>query len=331
GAPTAVSAAGKSSGATVSWTQPGANGGNAITGYKVTPYLEGVAQTPIATGSTATTLTVNGLADGSSYTFKVAAINAIGTGAESAASAPVTPYASIFDLATPGTVDSGETRAINVGVKFRSDVPGKITGIRFYKSAKNTGTHVGTLWTAGGEVLAQVTFTNETETGWQQATFSTPVAIQANTTYEASYLAPSGHYSANGPSLATAVDNPPLHAEAGTGAYTYGSTTKFPTTAFQSSNYWVDVLFNPEVVPSAPAAPTATGGFGSAAGPWTTPSAGSPPTSYVVTPYLGSEAQTAKTVTGTPPATSTSFSSLTPGRAYTFTVKAVNGAGSSAE
>jgi hypothetical protein len=331
GSPTAVSAAGKSSGASVSWTAPGANGGSAITGYKVTPYLEGVARTPIATGSTATTLTVNGLANGSSYTFKVAAINAIGTGAESGASAAVTPYDSIFDLATPGTVDSGETRAVNVGVKFRSDVPGKITGIRFYKSAKNTGTHVGTLWTAGGEVLAQVTFANETETGWQQATFSTPVTIQANTTYEASYLAPSGHYSANGPTLATAVDNPPLHAEAGTGAYTYGSTTKFPTTAFQSSNYWVDVLFNPEVVPSAPAAPTATGGFGSAAVTWTAPSAGSPPTSYVVTPYLGSEAQTAKTVTGTPPATSVSFSGLTPGRAYTFTIKAVNGAGSSAE
>ena len=37
--------------------------------------------------------------------------------------------------------------AVELGVKFRSDVAGYITGIRFYKGAGNTGTHVGHLWT----------------------------------------------------------------------------------------------------------------------------------------------------------------------------------------
>ena len=43
-----------------------------------------------------------------------------------------------------------------------------------------------------GHQLATVTFTGETATGWQQATFPGPVAVTANTTYVASYFAPLG-------------------------------------------------------------------------------------------------------------------------------------------
>ncbi|HVN11848.1 MAG TPA: N,N-dimethylformamidase beta subunit family domain-containing protein, partial [Kineosporiaceae bacterium] len=58
---------------------------------------------------------------------------------------------SIWGTATTPTVtDSGSTSAVEVGVKFSSDVSGTVTGIRFYKSSKNTGTHVGNLWTASG-------------------------------------------------------------------------------------------------------------------------------------------------------------------------------------
>ena len=56
---------------------------------------------------------------------------------------------------------------------------------------------------------------------------------------------------------------------------------------------------------------------------------GSPITSYTVTPYIGTTAQTAKTVTGTPPATSTTVTGLTNGTAYTFKVTATNAVGTS--
>ena len=69
---------------------------------------------------------------------------------------------------------------------------GTVTAVRFYKGAGNTGTHVGSLWDAGGGRLGQVTFTNETATGWQTATFATPVAVTAGTTYVVSYYAPDG-------------------------------------------------------------------------------------------------------------------------------------------
>ena len=99
--------------------------------------------------------------------------------------------------ATPAVASTSDTGAVNLGVKFRSDVSGFITGIRFYKGSANTGTHVGRLWSSTGQQLATATFTNETASGWQQVNFATPVAITANTVYVASYHAPNGRYAIN--------------------------------------------------------------------------------------------------------------------------------------
>ena len=60
--------------------------------------------------------------------------------------------------------------------------------------AANTGTHVGSLWDANGNLLASATFANESASGWQQVSLSKPVSIWPNTTYVISYYAPNGHY-----------------------------------------------------------------------------------------------------------------------------------------
>src|SRR5262249_48166290 len=107
-------------------------------------------------------------------------------------------------------------------------------------------------------------FANETATGWQRATFAAPVAITAGTTYVASYFAPNGHYSVNFNYFGAAgVDSPPLHLlrdglDGSNGIFAYGPSGTFPTTTFQSSNYWVDVVFEtgatlPTVVSVSPA------------------------------------------------------------------------------
>jgi hypothetical protein len=146
--------------------------------------------------------------------------------------------------------DSGPDSAVELGVKFRSDSNGYITGIRFYKASTNTGTHVGNLWTSSGTRLAKATFAKETASGWQQVNFSTPVAITANTVYVASYHTNVGHYSDDQNIFKTAgVDNAPLHALANgvsgvNGVYAYGSTSSFPSSGWNSSNYWVDVVFS---------------------------------------------------------------------------------------
>ncbi|GAB1820096.1 DUF7927 domain-containing protein [Herbidospora sp. RD11066] len=93
GAPAITAATAGDQAATLTWTAPSSTGFSPITGYVVTPYLNGVAQTPVTYTSTATTQTLTGLQSGASYTFTVAATNAAGTGPPSATSATVTPNA----------------------------------------------------------------------------------------------------------------------------------------------------------------------------------------------------------------------------------------------
>src|SRR4051812_39642932 len=151
---------------------------------------------------------------------------------------------------TPAHAADPDRNAVELGVKFRSDVDGFVTGIRFYKSTQNTGTHVGNLWTSTGTNLARATFTGETASGWQQVNFSSPIAISANTTYVASYFAPVGRYAADNNYFATTgKDSPPLHAlrtgiDGPNGVFRYGASTGFPSTADVATNYWVDVVFS---------------------------------------------------------------------------------------
>jgi N,N-dimethylformamidase beta subunit-like, C-terminal/Domain of unknown function (DUF4082)/Bacterial Ig domain/Viral BACON domain/3-keto-disaccharide hydrolase len=160
---------------------------------------------------------------------------------------------------TPSLVDSGDANALEIGVRFRTDYDGYITGIRFYKSAANTGTHLGHLWSADGTMLASVTFTGETGSGWQQASFSSPVPVTANTVYVGSYYAPAGHYSATDLYFASSgIDDPPVHLLGGAsgpnGVYVYGASA-FPNQTYNSTNYWVDVVYFPSgSMPGAPSA-----------------------------------------------------------------------------
>jgi len=188
-----------------------------------------------ATVSQATDLAGNSLAAPVSWSFTVAS-----------AGCPC----SIWPSSTvPNNTSSSDNAAIELGVKFRTDVDGLITGIRFYKGSGNTGTHTGSLWTTGGTRLATATFSGETATGWQEVTFSSPVPVTAGTTYVASYYAPNGGYAyTNGGFASSGAGSGPVRAlrngtDGGNGVYRYGTGGGFPTSSFNSTNYWVDVVF----------------------------------------------------------------------------------------
>ena len=335
-APSGVSAVAASGSATVSWTAPADNGGSALTGYTITPYVGSTAQTPFPVSSgSATSAKVTGLTDGTAYTFTVTANNAIGSSQPSSPSSSVTPIGTIFDNATPQTVDSGDSSAVTLGVVFKADVTGWVTGVRFYKAQANTGTHIGSLWTTSGTLLASATFSNETASGWQQVTFSSPVDVVPGSDYVVSYYAPNGHYSFTSSGLSSGVDNAPLHAIGNSttpdGLFSYGTGSTFPTSSFNAANYWVDPTFVPNPNASAPPAPSnvsASPAAGSASVTWSAPSGdgGSPISGYVITPYLGSNPQTPMQVAGGS-STSATVSGLANGQAYTFTVAAVNSVG----
>ncbi|GGB92486.1 N,N-dimethylformamidase beta subunit family domain-containing protein [Dyadobacter sediminis] len=160
---------------------------------------------------------------------------------------------------------------IQLGMKFRSTIAGNVTGVRFYKQEGNTGTHTGQLYSNAGVKLAEIVFQNETASGWQQANFTTPVAITPNTTYVISYHSGAGNYSAVNPYFGLAKVKGPLRGladneDGNNGIYRYSATPTFPTDNYQSSNYFVDVVFDdgaedetPPVVSSVSPAPNATG------------------------------------------------------------------------
>ncbi|MEU6933133.1 DUF4082 domain-containing protein [Streptomyces sp. NPDC046374] len=165
--------------------------------------------------------------------------------------------------ATPSKPNSGDGSSVELGVKVRSSVPGAITGVRFYKSSANVGTHKGSLWSATGQLLATGTFTNETASGWQELKFANPVPVKANTTYVASYFAPSGGYSYDahyftdknaGLAPLTALQS---GTDGGNGVYRYGTTSGFPNQASAGSNYWVDAILETGTASTVP--PTVTG------------------------------------------------------------------------
>jgi hypothetical protein len=166
--------------------------------------------------------------------------------------APINCPCSIWPAAAaPAVANQPDASAVELGLKFRADVSGTVSGVRFYKGPANTGTHVGSLWTASGQLLARATFANETASGWQQVNFTSPVSIAANTTYVVSYHTTSGQYAVDQDFFTqNGVDRAPLHALSsaagqGNGVYAYAAKPAFPQQTYVGSNYWVDVVFNP--------------------------------------------------------------------------------------
>jgi hypothetical protein len=182
-----------------------------------------------------------------------------GGGGGGGSSCPCTAWP---DTAVPSVPSANDTSAVELGVRFRTDVDGLVTGVRFYKGSANTGTHVGSLWSTSGQLLARGTFGAETATGWQQLNFATPVSVKAGVVYIASYFAPRGSYAIDeGYFTGRSVDRAPLQFLAdgtagGNGLYAYASAPTFPTATWRASNYWVDVVFSPTTAPPPPPPPT---------------------------------------------------------------------------
>jgi hypothetical protein len=182
--------------------------------------------------------------------------------------ARTTPAAHLFfDTDQPATSQQNVYNSViasaggaELGMKFQSDEAGYVTGVRFWAGTQNTGAHTGELWSDSGQLLATATFGNVTAGGWQQVYFSSPVAINANTTYIVSYHTTASSIADTPGGFTSSIDNQNLHGlatgvDGNNGVFALGAASAFPSSSDgQSPNYWVDAIFS-DHVPVAPSAP----------------------------------------------------------------------------
>jgi hypothetical protein len=359
GAPTSVSAtSGVSGRATVSWTAPASNGGSAITSYIVsaTPSI-----TPV-TVTGATSSTISGLTNGTSYTFTVAAVNIVGTGPSSTPSPSATPIDTVPGAPTSVTADvsASASQAVvswtaptdNGGQSISNYTVNVITGgstVSTVSAGTSTSATITGL-TNGTSYTFTVTATNSIGTGSASTASSAaipytvpgaPSVVSITSTNGSATLSWSAPASNGGRTITdyTITANPSITAiTTSSTSYTVTGLTNGTTYTFSvvannlrgSSSAVVFSAVTPmPVAPSAPRSLAADVSVASAQAnlSWLAPAdnGGAAITQYTMTASRTGAADIVRTTSST----SYAFTGLTNGATYTFAVTATNSAGTS--
>lgn len=130
-APTSLTATGGNAQVALAWTAPATAHGT-ITGYSVEYTPSGGSPTVVSTGSTSASYTVTGLTNGTSYTFRVAAVNH--TAGEWSDGASVTPSGVPATLTVSG-VPSAYASSFNGTYSLQGQTA---DGRYWYRMATNT-------------------------------------------------------------------------------------------------------------------------------------------------------------------------------------------------
>ena len=151
-----------------------------------------------------------------------------------------------------------------------------VTGVRFYKAAANTGTHIGSLWTADGAAARPGDVQRaRPASGWQTVDVRPAGRGAAEHDLRRVVLRAERALLGHGRVLLRAPvarperrgdrDSPPLHAlrNSGTttnGVYSYGAGARSRRAPTRPRNYWVDVMFAPTPAPGQVTGVTAAEG-----------------------------------------------------------------------
>ena len=151
------------------------------------------------------------------------------------------------ETAVPANSDGGDTNASSSASSSRSRRPASSrvcasTRAREHRHPRRSQQR------ADGTGLADVTFSEETASGWQYAAFASPVPVTPGTTYVVTHHAPNGHYAVDHWYFSAARSSGSLVAPADGAVASerrlqYGPGGSMPANTYAASNYWVDVRF----------------------------------------------------------------------------------------
>ena len=189
-------------------------------------------------------------------------------------------------------------------MRFKADLDGTVTGVRFYKATANTGTPHRQPVVGNGTLLAtrdvhgrdghRLAAADVHDAGrHHRGDDLRRVVLRAarallDVVGVLLHAEPDGREHARTPRRCTR--SAPT-AVAPTASTPTGARRTFPNSTYNGENYAVDVVFTPKLPPGPVSNVSATAGPGSATVNFSAPVTGGPPTRYVVTPFIGSTAQ----------------------------------------
>lgn len=144
---------------------------------------------------------------------------------------------------TGSIVIENDSLPVELGVRVTANTDGRVSGVRFYKGAGNTGTHVGNVWDTNGRRLATATFTGESATGWQTVKLSTPIPLTKGQSVVVSYFAPRGHYAQQQYAFTRSQTLSGSGLMADRGVYSYSATSAHPSQSWHDSSYYVEPVW----------------------------------------------------------------------------------------
>ena len=160
----------------------------------------------------------------------------------------------------PQVEDPGDYSPIGLGLRLTTSKDIEITALRYYRGAKGTGEHTGTIWSSGGQKLGSANFPANGETGWQTAVLQTPVSIAAGSTFTVSYHAPQGGYVYTSQGFEQPKNVGVLSLAGNNGVYRYGDGSTIPDASYNATNYFADLIYrqpaDPELDASASPSPS---------------------------------------------------------------------------
>jgi hypothetical protein len=152
---------------------------------------------------------------------------------------------SIFTGLTPDTPSNVDVDSYSLGTEFTTDVDGQILGVRIWSGGEVAASFGALyLWTSvsTGDLLASKSVaTTPTTSGWQDVTFDSPVNVTAGSKYVAVW-GPTDNYGATS-LFFNGGDYTNDHLIASRGTFLVSSSLTFPSDTYNSTCYFIDVLF----------------------------------------------------------------------------------------